>query len=273
MTALISQLFVYPIKSCGGVSLDRAQLVRGGLRGDRRYMLVDERGRFVTRRTEPRLCLVKVTWESGYFTAHAPNAPPLLLPESFDEDSLPEPKVRASVWSDSLDAREVREGSAWFSSLLGRDLLLLYMPEEALRPLKPELSEPGDVVSFADGYPLLLCTESSLSDLNERLIEAIGMERFRPNVVISGTAPYEEDQWSRIDLGSVSFSVPKVCERCVMTTLEEGTGIRSKEPLRTLATYRRFDGAVWFGINLIPRTSGTLEIGRPLRVSAVRSRE
>lgn len=273
MAALISQLLVYPIKSCGGVPVDRAELVPGGLRGDRRYMLVDEFGRFVTRRTEPRLCLVSVTWENERFTAHAPSAPPLFLPETFPEGAPPGPLVSTSVWSDSLKAREVSEGSAWFSSLLGRDVRLVYMPDEALRPLKPELSEPGDVVSFADGYPLLLCTESSLADLNDRLIEPIGMERFRPNVVISGTIAYEEDEWASVTLGPATFSVPKGCDRCVMTTLEEGTGLGSKEPLRTLATYRRWDGAVWFGINLIHRASAELQIGMPVSASSLRSSE
>lgn len=269
VSASITQLFIYPIKSCGGCAVSEARLAPGGLEGDRRYMLTDEGGKFITRRTEPRLCVVRASLHGAEFSVFAPNAPPLELPlfPRADDPFLGE-SLRSEIWRDEVEGREHSSGSAWFSNFLERRVRLVYLPEASLRQVNPDRSQPGDVVSLADGYPLLLCSESSLADLNSRLEHPVPMERFRPNVVVAGTSPFAEDDYATILLGEVPFDVPKGCDRCVVTTLEEGTGRASKEPLKTLATFRRWDGAVWFGVNLIPRSEGTLYVGQSLTLPA-----
>lgn len=266
MSARISQLVIYPIKSCGGCFVEERELAPGGLLGDRRYMLIDEQGEFVTRRTVPRLCLAQVTLRGDEFSVFVPDQSPLDLGFRPGSDA-PEwgDMVRSRVWRDEVMAREHREGSAWFTAFLGRAVRLVHMPDDALRQVNPARARLGDVVSFADGYPLLLCTEASLDDLNRRLDAPLPMNRFRPNVVVKGTRAFEEDSWTSVDLGGIAFDVPKGCDRCAVTTFEEGTGRSGKEPLKTLATFRKREGAVWFGVNLIGRSRGTLRVGDEVR--------
>jgi uncharacterized protein YcbX len=230
-------------------------------------MLVDEGGTFVTRRSEPRLAHVSLSERGRSFTVFAPDVAPLDLPidPELSPKSLGE-TVRSVVWRDTVEAREHSEGSAWFSSFLGKAVRLVYLPEPALRQVDPEHSQPGDQVSLADGYPLLLANEASLDDLNGRLDTPIPMARFRPNVSVAGVSAYAEDTWKRLRLGEVLFDAPKLCDRCVVTTIEEGSARGSKEPLKTLASYRRWAGAVWFATNLVPRGEGVLRVGDALEV-------
>jgi uncharacterized protein len=188
--------------------------------------------------------------------------------------------ARVTVWGDEVEALAHREGSAWLAAFLGRDARLVYMPEGALRRVSPARSRPGDVVSFADGYPLLLASEASLVDLGQRIASNGGspvpMTRFRPNVVVSGAPPWDEDTWSTLTLGQLSFRAPKLCDRCVITTIDPATGEAHNEPLRTLATFRRWASAsgsmgVWFGVNLVPDGEGTLAVGDPVVVTARRT--
>jgi uncharacterized protein YcbX len=138
---------------------------------------------------------------------------------------------------------------------------MLYMPDSERRAVNPNRARPGDIVSFADGYPLLLISEGSLADLNRRLEAPLEMRRFRPNLVISGCEPYAEDGFAALSIGGVTFRGVKRCERCVVTTIDPATAEQSKEPLRTLARYRQSDGKVWFGMNLIHDLPGTLRLG------------
>lgn len=279
----ILSLFIYPIKGCGGYSLDSCRIVPGGLENDRRYMIVGEQGRMVTRREEARLAFMELSPSKTGFTVSLskasqskasslePQTSPLQLPKNLADAPEEFSKwVESSVWSDKPRARMHPEGSRWLSRVLGRDLRLVYLPEESLRQVNPKRAEPGDVVSFADGYPLLLTSESSLHDLNSRLDVPIGMERFRPNVVVQGSESFAEDTWAKVTLGGVPCAVPKLCDRCVVTTISEGSGEKGKEPLKTLATFRRWEGAVWFGTNVIPRGNGTLARGDSVTVEEVR---
>lgn len=255
----LSGLFVYPIKSCGGVSLTESDVVPRGLAFDRRYMLVDERGRFITQREERRLCEVKVALEQERLRVTAPQTAPLILERELDPTGLATAPYQ--VWNSSGLALRAPEGSRWFSDFLKREVSLLYMPEHERRAVNPKRARPGDIVSFADGYPLLLISEASLSDLNRRLEEPLEMRRFRPNLVISGAEPYAEDTFTSLRIGEVSFRGVKRCERCVITTLDPDSGEAGREPLRTLAKYRLEDGNVWFGMNLIHDGPGTLRLG------------
>ncbi len=255
----LSGIFVYPIKSCGGISLQESDVVERGLAFDRRYLLVDRASDFITQREARQLCLVKTAFTGTDVLVTAPGVQPLLVPREPPTAALEQAPYR--VWSSSGTALRHPEGSRWFSELLNDDVSLLYMPETERRPVNPERARPGDIVSFADGYPLLLISEASLADLNARLESPLEMRRFRPNLVISGCAPYAEDSFASLRVGSVSLRGVKRCERCVITTLNPDSGAAGKEPLRTLAQYRLEDGKVWFGMNLIQDGPGTLRVG------------
>ncbi len=253
----LSALFVYPIKACGGVPLREAQVVERGLRLDRRYMLIDRAGRFVTQRELPGLCLVRLELQPDGLGLTAPDAQPLELPLALEGGEL----VTCNVWNDECVALCHEGGSRWFSELTGRDLRLVFMPDSVQRPVNPKRAQPGDIVSFADGYPCLVVSEASLADLNSRLREPVAMDRFRPNLVLSDCEPYAEDAFVSLRIGQVSFRAVKRCERCVVTTIDQHTAERGAEPLRTLAGYRRQDGKLWFGMNLIHDGPGTLRVG------------
>lgn len=258
----VSALHVYPVKSCRGVALERADVVDRGLALDRRWMVVDERGMFVTARTEPRLATVATALVADTIEVSADGHGAVRLPATTKAGR----RVSVKVWNSEVDALVHMEGGAFFSEFLGRAVRAVHMPDDVRRPVNPKRARPGDVVSFADGYPLLLVGGASLRDLNERLDQDIGMDRFRPNVVVEGAAPYAEDEWSKLRLGAVSFRAPKRCVRCTLTTVDPATGDKGKEPLRALATYRREDGNVYFGTNLIQDDAGALRVGDAVEV-------
>jgi len=255
--AAISALYVYPIKSCRGVRVDDWPVVERGFAADRRWMIVNSAGLFVTQRELPQLCRVGTRLHSDTIELSAPGNVPLSLPLTLEQGL----SRTVRVWQDDTLGLVHAEGSAWFSRYLGAPLELVYMPDSARRAVNPERARPSDVVSFADGYPFLILSEASLADLNARLQHPIAMERFRPNIVVSGSEPYAEDGYQRVRLGEISFRGPKRCERCVITTLDPETGESSTEPLRTLARYRLAEQKVWFGMNLIHDQLGTLRVG------------
>jgi uncharacterized protein YcbX len=255
----LSGIFIYPIKACAGVSLPHAELARRGLAGDRRYMLVDRSGLFVTQRDTPRLCLVATALTPSGIEVSSPGRANLLLPRELEAGMFESRAYR--VWDDSGRALRHPQGSAWFSDFLGDEVSLLYMPDDELRAVSPSRAQPGDIVSFADGYPLLVISEASLADLNARLPAPLEMRRFRPNLVLSGCEPYAEDRLRSLRIGNVTFRAVKPCERCVVTTIDPNTGQAGREPLRTLASYRLEDGKVLFGMNLIHDGLGQLSVG------------
>jgi len=261
----LSGLFVYPIKACGGVALEQAELVDRGLAFDRRYMLVDKAGTFITQREVPRLCLVATNFDGDRLLVSTAGKSMLELPRQGSLEAAWQRRPYR-VWDDVGNALEHAAGSRWFSELLDDDVHLLYMPDAERRAVNPKRARPNDIVSFADGYPLLLMSEESLGDLNGRLDAPVEMRRFRPNLVISGGEPYAEDGFASVRIGELSFRGVKRCERCVVTTIDPETGEQSKEPLRTLSHYRLEDGNVWLGMNLIHDRHGTLRLGDSVTV-------
>jgi uncharacterized protein YcbX len=260
---VVSALYIYPIKSCRGIRIGEWPVVERGFVADRRWMIVDAARKFVTQRDTPELSQVSITLEGNSMRVAAPKMPELLLPRTFDWGA----KRSVQIWSDLTESAEHPPGSAWFSSYLGSPHELVYMPERQQRAVNPGRARAGDIVGFADAYPFLLISEASLSDLNARLEAPITMARFRPNIVISGTEPYAEDSYARVRMGEISFRGPKRCERCVITTVDPDTGIRGREPLRTLAQYRLEDQKIWFGMNLIHDNRGTLRVGDPVELA------
>lgn len=260
---ILSQIYLYPVKSLRGFSVDRANITKRGLEYDRRFMVVDSMGEFLTIRERPAMATVKT----------AINGDKLVLSNAFD-DSVAVPLTPppgalkpVRVWSSTVDAHEVSdEANALLSESLDTDARLVYMPDSSERTLKPGRGEPGDIVSFADGYPLLIATEASLEELNRRIIErggkAVPMSRFRTNLVVTGARAFAEDALGTMSVGTARFRAAKPCVRCQVTTTDQITGeVLGPEPLATLATFRDSPDGVRFGTNLIPESSGTLRVG------------
>ena len=261
MTLRLSALNIYPIKSARGISLDQSEVDEFGLRYDRRWMLVDESGQFLSQRSHARLALVVPSIRAGVLCVDAPGMSTLETPLHPSATI----STRVSVWDDTCDAGWMGEQAAsWFSDFLGSPCSLVYMADQVFRPADPEFAPPGARVSFADGFPFLLIAEESLADLNSRLTNPLPMNRFRPNLVVAGGEPYAEDGWGRIEIGEMRLRVVKPCGRCVVTTTDQATGVRGQEPLRTLATYRKQDGKVMFGQNVVHEAPGLLRVGDPV---------
>jgi uncharacterized protein YcbX len=260
----VTSLHVYPVKACRGIALRTAVVERRGLRLDRRFLVVDEDGRFLTQRTEPRLALVDVAADLGASREIVLSAPGALPIRMTLADGEPR---RVTIWRDEVDAVDCGDAAAtWMSRWLARPVRVVCMPDDVERAVDPRYAQPGDIVGFADGYPLLIATTSSLGDLNTRLAEPVGMDRFRPNVVVSGSEPWAEDGWRRIRIGEMVLRIAKPCARCTVTTIDQRTAERGVEPLRTLATFRARDNDVLFGQNCIPESPGTISVGDPVAV-------
>src|SRR5208283_5046615 len=246
---VLSEINIYPIKSTKGISLQSALVERRGIQFDRRWMVVDETGMFLSQRDHPRLALVSTTIESDCLRVIAAGMLPLELPKRPKPEEIVQVQVHDDITKGVSAGEEARK---WFSNFLGVPCRVVFMPEEILRPVDPDYAGEGDIVSFADAFPLLLISESSLDDLNSRLAVPVPMNRFRPNIVISGCGAFDEDKWKRIRVGDTVFHVMKPCARCTTTTVDQTTGVQGKEPLATLSKYRKVNGKVLFGQNIIP---------------------
>ncbi|MEO0408564.1 MAG: MOSC N-terminal beta barrel domain-containing protein [Cyanobacteria bacterium P01_A01_bin.135] len=265
----LSSLYIYPIKSARGIALSTAQITERGFQHDRRWMLVDRGGKFISQRTCPKLALVTVAIEKGELVVEAPH-------HGSQRVALQPPSTATrpvEVWGDRCEAVPMADSvNDWFSKVLEQPCQLVYMPDHSNRPVDhgkapaPDGSAALPQVSFADAYPFLLISEASLADLNQRLSAPVPMNRFRPNLVVSGCEAFAEDEWGQIQVGSVPFQVSKSCSRCTITTVDQATGQRGAEPLKTLSTFRHWNGKIWFGQNLIQMGAGTLQIGDPVTV-------
>lgn len=267
---VLTEINRFPVKSCRGETVDRAVVEPWGLAGDRRWMLVDEDGEVITAREANRLVLVDPAITADGLRLTAPDLPPLDVPTPHPADQVP-----VSIWGSRLTAAAAGpEADAWFSKAAGLPARLVHLDDPTRRPTSPDFSEPGDRVSLADGYPLLVATEESLAALNDVVVaaaptgrEPLPMTRFRPNFVVSGVEPWAEDDWRRVRIGEAVFRAVKGCARCVLTTIDPDTADREKEPIASLAKIRRWDGATWFGVNLVPDTPGaTIRVGDEVEV-------
>lgn len=262
----LSGLNIYPIKSCRGISLDAWEVDGRGLRLDRRWMLVDEGGLFFSQRELPRMALIGVRIEPDRLVVDAPGMPALDVPLEPTTDAL----IPARIWNDEVMVSPAgEEAERWFSAFLGVKCSLVRLPESSVRPVDPDYGTPKDRVHLADGFPFLLISEASLADLNARLELPLPMNRFRPNLVVAGCGPFAEDGWEAARIGEVTFRVVKPCARCVITTVDQATAATSREPLRTLASFRKNGDKVLFGQNLIhDEDHGTLRVGDPVQILA-----
>jgi uncharacterized protein len=264
----ISGLFIYPVKSLRGFAVPSAEMDSLGFAGDRRFMVVDDSGRFLTQRMLPRMAQIATALGPSTLTLSAEGAGSVSVSTASDPSA---PLRTVSVWkSEGLRAEDCGDVVAhWLSNFLAGPSRLVRIGEKFVRPVLKPAAQTGDVVTFADAVPLLVVSEASLADLNDHIQENGGepvpMNRFRPNLVLTGCEAFAEDGWKRFRVGEMTFRAAGPCSRCIITTTDQFTGERSKEPLRTLATYRR-DVAeptdVNFGQNFIHETKrGTLRVG------------
>jgi uncharacterized protein YcbX len=264
LNATIAGLVVYPVKSCRGIAMPSAELTERGLAHDREWMIVDTAARFVSQRELPRLALIGTALSDGALTLTAPGWDPLAIPLDASGARTP-----VTVWRDTVQAIDAGDGAArWLSSWCERELRLVRFDPGVRRTCnRTYVGDSGAHTAFADAYPLLVLAEASLAELNTRLSSPLPMNRFRPNVVLSGTEAYDEDHIDEIVAGAIRLRLVKPCTRCQTTTTDQATGDRSNEPLATLATYRMnaaLEG-VTFGVNAIV-TAGA---GATLHVGAV----
>ncbi|MBX2961789.1 MAG: MOSC domain-containing protein [Cyclobacteriaceae bacterium] len=255
----LSEIWIYPIKSLGGIRLPLARVMEKGLEYDRRWMLVDEQNRFITQREHPKLALFQLTMSNEQLAIqHQTNGASV----QFNTNTFSMHEETATIWDDNVQAVEVdKQISEWFSDQLTMKCRLMHFPETNSRPVDKNYAIHNEQVSLADGYPFLIVGQASLDDLNGRLQEPITMQRFRPNFVFTGGQSYEEDQWKNFSIGEVQFVGVKNCARCVLTTVNPEKGIKGKEPLQTLATYRQHNNKIYFGQNVLAHSTGVVHEG------------
>jgi uncharacterized protein len=244
----LSEIWIYPIKSLGGIRVSSAKVMQKGLQYDRRWMLIDSDNQFMTQRTHHTMALFKLSQEQNGFTiTHATEK--FFLP--YESNLLPTP-ISSKVWDDDVTVFEVStSASEWFSNQLGLTCKLVQFPEQNARLVDAQYHINHEHVSLADGYPFLVIGQNSLNDLNSRLQNPVPMNRFRPNLVFTGGEPYEEDTWRNFSIGKNKFAGVKPCSRCVLTTINQQTGEQGKEPLATLAKYRQKENKIYFGQNVL----------------------
>ncbi|MFT5684219.1 MAG: hypothetical protein ACI8RZ_005160 [Myxococcota bacterium] len=260
----LSEIQSYPLKSAAGIPRTEAAIEARGIAGDRRWMVVTPEGGFLSGRTLPGM--VRLRAESV--------DDELMLTLDGEQRVVPcpaptGPRMAVTIWDDTVSALIAADGG-WLGARLGVDCRLVYMDDGLHRPVDIDYALGGDITSFADGFPVLLLSEASLADLNARLPRRVTMAHFRPNLVATGCGAFAEDDWKRIRIGSAEFALVKRCSRCVFTTVDPQTGVRSDdgEPLKTLAGYRKADRGVMFGQNLLVTRPGQVAIGDAITVLA-----
>ena len=256
MTARLSAINLYPVKSAAGIGVERWPLDEFGLRFDRRWAVIDATGVVLTQREYAGMALVRTAIGQHHLRLEAPGMPLLEVPLAGSGGS----RLPVRIWDDGVEAERCPpEADEWWSALLGEWCHLVRLPDGAQRSPGP------DRVSFADACSFLVLSEASLAALNGRLEKPVPMNRFRPNLVVTGVEPHAEDEWSAVSVGSVELAITKPCVRCVMTTIDQATAARGVEPLRTLAGYRRAPGeGVVFGQYARHLTQGALAVGDPI---------
>ena len=266
----LGSISIYPVKATAPVTVSTAAVELAGLRDDRRWAVVDARGRRLNATTHDRLLSVTATPDGvGGLMLTRLEQTPLVVPAPVDGREIPVDVSRLATMMDAGDA-----AADWFSQVLGEPVRLAWQDDPARRPIAAAHGGRGaEPLNLADTAPILLTTAASLAQLDAWIAadhepQPMTMGRFRPNVVIEGSeVPFAEDSWQTVRIGDVEHRFAELCDRCVVTTIEPGTLAHGKEPIRTLARHRRWDGKTWFGVRLVPLTTGTITIGDPVTVS------
>jgi uncharacterized protein len=261
---IVSELYIYPVKSLGGFSVTTAEVTAKGFKHDRRWMLVDAAGRFFTQRELPSMALLQTAiTDEGLYIYHK-NNPDKNITIPFL--SSPASIKKVQVWDDTCDAwcYGSDKMNGWFSEMLGTACELVYMPDDTNRMVDTDFAKNGETTSFSDGYPFLIIGQSSLDELNSRLTAPLAINRFRPNIVFTTGKPHIEDSWKHFSINGINFFGVKTCGRCTVTTIDQQTSVAGKEPLRTLASYRTVDNKIKFGMNLLHKGEGAVSVGQEI---------
>lgn len=265
----ISQLIIYPIKSLGGVSLSSSEITDRGLKFDRRWMLIDETGLFISQRTVAQLALLRVGLEEGGLKVFHVQNPDDFIGIPYNEKGSS--TVQVQIWDDSCSALHVgQKFDEWFSKKLEIECRLVYMPDNSQRLVTPPHRNREEINSFSDSYPFLMIGESSLVDLNNRMDEDIPMNRFRPNIVFSGGTPYFEDEMAHFLINNIHFYGVKLSSRCNLPTINQEDATKGKEPVKTLSTYRKINNKIYFGQNLVHEGNGSISVGDSIEIKELK---
>lgn len=252
----ISQLSIYPVKSAGGNTVSKMSLDVMGPKWDRRWMVVDANYRFRTQRKIAQMCHIETKLSEVGLTLSAPGAGSITLddPSAIIHDVV--------VWRDTVAAQDCGDIAAqWLSDYLARPCRLVFMADKTRRLVNPKHAKNHEIVSFADGYPILIASSESLELLNSKLDSNLKMDRFRPNIVVAGCAPHAEDQWKRIKIGNIEISLVSACSRCIMPSIDQQTGVKNPKVIETLQGYRRRERDIYFGMNALHHNVGEINIG------------
>ena len=259
---LVSNLSIYPVKSCREVKQNSTLIEKFGLKNDRRWMVVDENGVMLTQRKIAKMCLIQPELKKNGLT---------LSTESMDNLYVETPssskKCNVKVWADHCQAFDAGDDAAsWLSHVLSTKCRLVYFPDNEFRQVDLDYANEGDKTAFSDGFPLLLISQASLDDLNQRLSIPIKMNRFRPNIIVEGCEPFAEDSWKKIRIGEVTYRIVKPCSRCVIPNINIETAEREDEPTKTLNRYRKRENKIFFGQNVIANETGLIDVGMTVKV-------
>jgi len=261
----VSQLFIYPIKSLGGIELNSAEVDIRGLKNDRRWMLVDNNNQFMTQRENHGMALLKTAIINDRIIISNKHKPDehIHIPVAITNSK----KIKVRVWNDDCDVLEADTSiNNWFTHQLEQECKLVYMPDESLRVVDTKYASGEEITSFTDGYPILLLGQSSLDDLNGRLEEKLPINRFRPNIVFTGGKPYEEDEMEHFIINGIHFFGVKLCARCIIPTINQENALKNKEPLKTFSTYRQLNNKIYFGQNLLHKGTGIIHVNDSIKV-------
>jgi len=267
---VVSELYIYPIKSLGGIALSSATLSDRGFQYDRRWMLVDENNCFFTQREFPEMALLQVeVMHAGLRVYHKNNIDSSIIIPFISETNE---TATVKIWSNECEAQFVSNSiDEWFSEMLSFKCRLVYMPDATKRLVNEKYSLNKEITSFSDSHPILIIGQSSLDELNSRLPEPLPINRFRPNIVFTGGEAFEEDLMEHFIINDINFYGVKLCARCMITTINQDNAIAAKEPLRTLATYRMKDNNIFFGQNLLHHGEGTVNVGDKIELMKKKS--
>jgi uncharacterized protein YcbX len=254
----LSRIFIYPIKSVRGIAIGETQVETTGPVQDRRWMLVDEQGIFLSQRKLPRMVLIEPHFDGRDLVLTAPGTSPLVVRSWCGEGEW----IPVRIWRDNLTLPHPdQEYDEWLSSFLGQRCRLVHLPDEVRRNVEPPFDDSQWQVSLADGYPLLVVTQASVDLLNAKLASPVRVEHFRPNLVLADAAPHAEDNLNEVRIGSVELRIVKACARCSVVLVDPATANVGVEPLRALAGYRAMPRGVMFGQNALVVTPGQLRVG------------
>jgi uncharacterized protein YcbX len=260
----LTEIWIYPVKSLGGIRLASAKVTQRGLQYDRRWMVVDENGVFLTQRRFPKMALIDVSFTpEGFMLSQRMTGSRVIIPFQ----PVRSQPLHVKIWSDTLTADTVStEADNWLTHTLGKPVRIVEMRESSHRSMDSHNASQNERVSFVDDFPYHAVGQASLDDLNSRLVTPVGIERFRPNFVFGNTMPFAEDHWKRICIGNIAFELASPWERCMITTIDPSTAEKTSEPLRTLSTYRKNDKKIYFGHNLINLGEGVINEGDVVQV-------